>query len=135
MRSHNNQVFNHSSSNASLKTIEILKLIKQGEGIRSLPKSYHTGSVHSGAYGRMEANKPSFTITTRLNTPSVGRITHPFENRTITPREAARIQSFDDSYRFFGNITSVGIQIGNAVPPLLAFKIAERVKEFLEVGN
>jgi site-specific DNA-cytosine methylase len=51
--------------------------------------------------------------------------------KTITPREAARIQSFDDSYRFFGNITSLGIQIGNAVPPLLAKAIAEELKKHL----
>lgn len=131
MRSNKNLVYNHSSSCPSPKTIEILKLIKPGEGIKDLPKSYHTGSVHSGAYGRMDPNKPSYTITTRLNTPSVGRITHPFKHRTITPREAARIQSFDDSYRFFGNITSLGIQIGNAVPPLLAYNIAKKIKEFL----
>lgn len=131
MRSNKNLIYNHSSSTPKTNTVEILKLIKQGQGIRDLPEKYHTGSVHSGAYGRMESNKPSYTITTRLNTPSVGRITHPFEHRTITPREAARIQSFDDSYRFFGNITSLGIQIGNAVPPLLAYNIAKKIKEIL----
>lgn len=135
MRSKKNLIFNHSSSTPKASTIEILKLIKQGEGVKDLPEEYHTGSVHSGAYGRMESNKPSYTITTRLNTPSVGRITHPFEHRTITPREAARIQSFDDSYRFFGNITSLGIQIGNAVPPLLAYSIAKKIKENLIKPN
>ena len=132
MRSNNGDVYNHSSSKPSEKTIEILKQIKQGQGIRDLPKKYHTRSVHSGAYGRMDYSKPSYTLTTRLNTPSVGRITHPIEHRTITPREAARIQSFDDSYRFFGNITSIGMQIGNAVPPLLAFQIAQRISSILK---
>ncbi|MCT6904060.1 MAG: DNA cytosine methyltransferase, partial [Lactobacillus sp.] len=83
--------------------------------------------VHSGAYGRMDPNEPAYTITTRLNTPSVGRITHPIDNRTITPREAARIQSFPDHYRFLGDITTIGMQIGNSVPPLLAKKIGENI--------
>jgi DNA (cytosine-5)-methyltransferase 1 len=113
MRVENGKVFNHASSKPSDKTIEILKQIKQGQGIKDLPEQYHTKSVHSGAYGRMVSNKASYTLTTRLNTPSVGRITHPKENRTISPREAARIQSFDDSYRFFGNITSLGILVEN----------------------
>ena len=90
-----------------------------------------TKSVHSGAYGRMEYDKPAYTLTTRLNTPSVGRITHLVQNRTITPREAARIQSFPDDYRFLGDITSIGMQIGNAVPPLLAKCLGERIKKLI----
>ena len=131
MVSNNSFVYNHMSSNHKPEVIELLKLIKQGETMKDLPEKYHTKSVHSGAYGRMDYSKPAYTLTTRLNTPSVGRITHPIQNRTITPREAARIQSFPDEYRFLGDITSVGMQIGNAVPPLLAQKIAERIIEIL----
>lgn len=132
MRTSEKFIFNHVSSKPTKKTIKILSLIKEGQGIKDLPREYHTKSIHSGAYGRIDRAKPSYTITTRINTPSVGRITHPLQNRTITPREASRLQSFDDSYRFFGNITSLGIQIGNAVPPLLAKAIAEKLKSFLK---
>ncbi|MEB5952681.1 DNA cytosine methyltransferase [Enterococcus innesii] len=121
--------FNHVSSVHSEKTVEILKMIKPGETMKNLPKKFQTKSVHSGAYGRMLKNEPSYTLTTRINTPSVGRITHPVDNRTITPREAARIQSFPDSYRFIGDITTVGIQIGNSVPPLLGKAIGSSVME------
>ena len=103
--------------------------------MKDLPEKFHTKSVHSGAYGRMEYDKPAYTLTTRLNTPSVGRITHPIQDRTITPREAARIQSFPNDFRFLGDITSIGMQIGNAVPPILAQKIAEKILQILNANN
>lgn len=122
-----NLLNNHVPSKHTKKTIEILKMIKPGQTMKDLPERLRTKSVHSGAYGRMEKNQPSYTITTRLNTPSVGKITHPIENRTITPREAARLQSFPDNYKFLGNITTVGIQIGNSVPPILAKAIGDKI--------
>lgn len=133
MRSNENEIFyNHVPSKHTEKTIEILKMIKPGQTMKDLPEKLRTKSVHSGAYGRMKKNEPSYTITTRINTPSVGRITHPVEHRTITPREAARIQSFPDYYRFLGNITTVGTQIGNSVPPILAKSIGNKIIDVLE---
>ena len=105
-----------------------MKLIKEGCGLKSLESKYHTKSVHSGAYGRMDRNKPSYTITTRFDTPPVGRVTHPCLNRSITARESARLQSFDDDFIFYSSRGSIGIQIGNAVPPLLAYEIAKQIK-------
>ena len=88
-------------------------------------------SVHSGSYGRMSWDEPSATITTRFDTPSGGRFTHPEENRTITPREAARIQSFPDDFVFYGSKSSICKQIGNAVPPKLSFFIASLIKNII----
>ncbi len=124
-------LYNHDSSAHDKKIINILKLIKEGEGRNDLPEKYRTKSVHSGAYGRLERDKPSYTITTRFDTPSVGRVTHPILHRSLTPREAARIQSFDDDFIFYGGRSSIGIQIGNAVPPLLAYVIARQIKKYL----
>ena len=121
--------YNHLASVHKEKTLEILRQVKPGQTLKDLPEQYHTKSVHSGAYGRMLKDEPSYTLTTRLNTPSVGRITHPTDDRTITPREAARLQSFPDSYHFIGDITTVGIQIGNSVPPILAEKIGTSILE------
>lgn len=127
-----NKVYNHISSKHKKSTINILRKIKPGQTMKDLPEELRTKSVHSGAYGRMDPNLPAYTITTRINTPSVGRITHPYSDRTITPREAARLQSFPDDYRFIGDITTVGMQIGNAVPPLLGKVIGESVKSIFK---
>lgn len=124
-------IYNHLSSQHKPETIELLKMINEGQTMKDLPEEYRTKSVHSGAYGRMEGNSPAYTLTTRLNTPSVGRITHPKQHRTITPREAARIQSFPDRYKFLGDITSLGMQIGNAVPPLLSESIGKHLIKLL----
>lgn len=124
-------IYNHISSQHKPETIELLKMINEGQTMKDLPEEYRTKSVHSGAYGRMEGNSPAYTLTTRLNTPSVGRITHPKQHRTITPREAARIQSFPDRYKFLGDITSLGMQIGNAVPPLLSEALGKHIIKLL----
>lgn len=130
-RGKSNKLYNHQSANHDPRIIELLKNIKQGQGRINIPKYLQTKSVHSGAFGRLNKNKPAYTITTRFDTPSVGRVTHPISHRSLTPREAARIQSFDDNFVFYGNRGSVGIQIGNAVPPLLAKAIACRIREIL----
>jgi len=125
------KLYNHTASFHDDKIIQIIKLIKEGEGRNSLPDKYKTKSIHSGSYGRLDRNNPAYTITTRFDTPSVGRVTHPILNRSLTPREAARIQSFDDDFIFYGSKSSIGIQIGNAVPPLLAYAIAKQIKKYL----
>ena len=58
---------------------------------------------------------------------SNGKNNHPFLNRSITPREAARLQSFEDNYIFYGPKVAVRAQIGNAVPPLMAKAIADKI--------
>ena len=117
MRANSKIVRNHIIFNHSKIVKERIKKIKPGENWKSLKETIK--SVHSGAYGRLEWNKPAMTITTRFDTPSAGRFIHPSEHRTITVREAARIQSFPDDFIFYGNKTSICKQIGNAVPPYL----------------
>ncbi|MBS8026921.1 DNA cytosine methyltransferase, partial [Streptococcus suis] len=62
--------------------------------------------------------------------PSSLRCIHPKQNRALTSREGARLQSFPDSFQFYGSKTQVNIQIGNAVPPLLSIALADSVKRF-----
>ncbi len=79
--------------------------------------------------GRLWWDRPSATIRTEFFKPEKGRYLHPSANRVISHREAARIQTFPDSYIFEGTKTQIARQIGNAVPPVLGKAIAEYVYE------
>ena len=83
---------------------------------------------------RMDADDVSVTITTRFDTPASGKFMHPYLNRAITVREAARIQSFPDTFHFYGTKTSQMKQVGNAVPPLLAQAVAKAILKDMEMG-
>lgn len=124
-----NILYNHVATAHSNKVIERLKMIPVGSGREVLPKKYLTKSIYSGTWSRLIKNEPAVTITTRFDTPSSGRFTHPTLNRAITVREAARLQSFPDTFIFYGNKSSKMKQVGNAVPPLLAKRLAEIIKK------
>ena len=121
-----NRTTNHIKPKHKIMVVDRMNLISEGENYTKLDENIK--SVHSGSYGRLIKEEPAPTITTRFDTPSGGRFTHPFENRTLTPREGARIQSFPDNFEFIGTKTSIYKQIGNAVPPKLAFFLAEVLK-------
>lgn len=120
--SSNNGVPNHTATKHSEVAKMRMKKIQPNQNWSVLHENIK--SIHSGSYGRLDWNKPATTITTRFDTPSAGRYIHPVLDRTLTPREAARIQSFPDDYIFYGSKSSICKQIGNAVPPLLAEFIA-----------
>jgi len=80
-------------------------------------------------FGRLWWDRPSVTIRTEFFKPEKGRYLHPDLDRPITHREAARLQSFPDSFKFCGTKVQIAKQIGNAVPPLLAESIAIRIIE------
>ncbi len=127
MREGSKQVFNHRATNHSKIALERLKLIPPKGGKEFLPPEHLTKSIYSGTWERMDADDISVTITTRFDTPSSGKFTHPYLNRAITVREAARIQSFPDSFHFYGTKTSQMKQVGNAVPPMLAKAVADAI--------
>lgn len=83
-------------------------------------------------FGRLWWDRPSVTIRTEFYKPEKGRYLHPEANRSITVREGARLQTFPDDFEFAGPRTRVAPQIGNAVPPKLAYHLAEAVKSHLE---
>lgn len=123
---------NHIATTHNETAVRRIKELKPGGRRLDLAEGENIKSVHSGAYGRMRWDELSKTIITRFDTPSSGVYIHPEKHRTLTPREAARIQSFDDDFIFYGNKSSVIKQIGNAVPPLLAYYLAKVIKAIEE---
>ena len=122
---------NHTQTNHSSLAVERMNRIDNGENYTALDEQIN--SVHSGSYGRLCWDGQAPTITTRFDTPAGGRFIHPAENRTLTPREAARIQSFPDDFVFYGNKSSICKQIGNAVPPKVSYFLARLVKNIMKM--
>jgi DNA (cytosine-5)-methyltransferase 1 len=85
-------------------------------------------------FGRLWWNRPAVTMRTEFYKPEKGRYLHPEQHRPITHREAARFQSFPDTFIFSGSKIEIAKQIGNAVPPLLAARIADMVYVLLTKG-
>ena len=141
-----NKSFNHNIETASIKSeLEISRIshVPEGKSIRYerdekkfLPKKLwfnHDWSeigekrFREAKFARLDRSKPSPTIVTGSR-----MYYHPIENRYLTTREAASLQSFPAEFEFFGSITSQWTQIGNAVPPLMAEAIGDAVKKMLK---
>lgn len=121
------KLYNHMATNHSKVALEKLSMIPPEGDKSSLPKELHGKQKFATTWSRLQWDTYSPTIDTRFDTPANGRNSHPFLNRSITPREAARIQSFKDDFIFYGPKSSVCKQIGNAVPPLLAKAIGNSI--------
>lgn len=134
MRKKSIGIYNHYATNHSQLAIKRLSMIPKGKGKEALPSNHLTKSIYSGTWCRLVEDEPAMTLTTRFDTPSSGKFTHPTLNRCITVREAARLQSFPDNFVFYGTKSSQMKQVGNAVPPLLAFAIAKKIKLFIQNG-
>ena len=122
----------HKASSHSKVALDKLKLIPPEKGKEYLPKELLGKQKFSTTWSRLVWDEISPTIDTRFDTPSNGKNSHPFLNRAITPREAARLQSFKDDFYFYGSKVAVCKQIGNAVPPLLAKAIGAQICEELD---
>ncbi|MDN3619294.1 DNA cytosine methyltransferase [Polaribacter undariae] len=128
-------VFNHKARYTNDVNYEIYKRLDQGNDgtnskISDIMPYKHRNHVFKDKYFKLVADKPSRTITAHLKMDCHSHI-HPFQVRSITPREAARIQSFPDDYVFLGAYLKTYMQIGNAVPPMMARGIAKIIKEYI----
>ena len=134
------KLYNHIAPVVSKLEWEMMQHIPAGGNWKNIPEHIPSQRLvqirKSGGrttyYGRLEWNKPAFTITTYFNRLGNSSNLHPEQQRMISTREGARLQSFPDNFVFHGTKTSQYKQIGNAVPPLLARAIAETIEPFLE---
>jgi DNA (cytosine-5)-methyltransferase 1 len=119
----------HSATAHTPKMLEIIR--HSGRNIGSIPPRL-ISSGFSSCYSRLDADEPAVTITVNFVHPASNRCIHPEQDRALTPREGARLQSFDDNFVFAGNRTEITKQIGNAVPPLLGRALARSVAAILQ---
>lgn len=135
---------NHYASTLSELDLVICHAVPPGGNWKNIPESVPSlrisnirksfaegGGSRSTYYGRLHPDRPSYTMNTYFTRPGNGcHIHYDYEggqHRTLSQREAARLQSFPDNFEFKGSKTSIGTQIGNAVPPLLAYQVARHI--------
>ena len=150
LKSKTGNITEHFAQNLDEVQLERISNLKQGQTMKDLPEHLQhpsfkkraarrvmdgtptekRGGAPSGIK-RLKIDEPSLTITAA----AIREFIHPLENRYITIRECARIQTFPDDFKFYGSTSEVIQQIGNAIPPLLARTFAEHIKHigFCEV--
>lgn len=126
----------HQAARLSTINLERIKHTKEGGGRETWPSHLKLNchkkyKGHNDTYSRMAWDKPASVLTTRCISYSNGRYGHPEQNRAISLREAALLQTFPMHYKFYGTQVSKAKQIGNAVPPLMAQKIGEYFLNFI----
>lgn len=138
LRVSSNCVQNHSAARLSKVNLDRLEHIPQGGSWRDIPLDLlpegmkkAKRSDHTKRYGRLKWAGLASTILTKCD-PHWGAYFHPNQGRTLTVREAARLQSFPDWFEFKGSRTDQYVQVGNAVPPLLGRAIASVLRRISE---
>jgi len=129
MRKKSKYIYNHVAVIHKERTKQIIAMVPDGGNYKSLPKKLWSTRKVNIAWTRMNSTRPCFTIDAGHN-----HHFHYKENRVPTVRESARIQSFPDTFVFYGNKTRQFRQVGNAVPPILAQVIADKIYLILKGG-
>jgi DNA (cytosine-5)-methyltransferase 1 len=139
LRAGASRLTNHRCSGLGNTNLIRLPHIPQGGSWRDIPfdllpegMKRARRSDHTKRYGRLHPDEVGSTILTKCD-PHWGTYIHPFQDRVLSVREAARLQSFPDTVEFQGNLSEQYEQVGNAVPPLFAKAIGERVSQFLKL--
>lgn len=137
LRKDSSKIYNHGCAKLGKANLDRLKHIPQGGSWRDIPYDLLPAGLqrarrsdHTKRYGRLHPDELCSTILTKCD-PHWGSFFHPTQDRAISVREAARIQSFPDNYVFTGNLTEQFEQVGNAVPPLMAKAIGETIRKLI----
>jgi DNA (cytosine-5)-methyltransferase 1 len=141
LRGSETQVLDHEVGVLKPHHLALVRHVPQGGTWRDipphlLPERFMGGMRRTDStnlIGRLDPELPAYTINTQFRNVTTGCNTHPFEDRSLSIREGARLQTFPDRYRFSGSASSRVRQIGNAVPPLLAAVLASAVAQ--QVGG
>jgi len=129
LRGDNEELTAHQAANHTDDMVEMISHISDGGNRTEIPDEIAPSSGYHNSYSRLDSTEPAVAITSNMSKPSSARCIHPFQDRGLTPREGARLQTFPDSYRFDGGLVSVRQQIGNAVPPYLGESLGYYLKE------
>lgn len=127
-----NVVTEHRAPKNGEHLIKIMEALKDGQSKNDLPEDIRPKSGYGNTYAKLWWDKPSTTITRNFACPSSSRCIHPRDSRAMSIREGARLQSFPDSYQFYGSDGKKRLEIGNAVPPLISIAIAKEILKALE---
>ncbi len=120
--------FNHTVAGLSKENLETLKRTPKNGGNSVKVRKIYSGTGFGDSYSRMSWDKPAPTITTKFFSISNGRFSHPDEDRAISLREGATLQTFDKKYTFYTkSVQATARMIGNAVPPIFSQKIGEAI--------
>ena len=119
MRADSNVLQGHTASNHPDYLVRAISYIPDGGNRSSIPPELQPKSGFHNSYSRLNSQQPAVAVTSNMSKPSASRCIHPFQNRGLTAREGARLQSFPDSFHFHGGNVSQRLQIANAVPPRL----------------
>ncbi|MBU3105830.1 DNA cytosine methyltransferase [Clostridium gasigenes] len=130
MRKNTKQLYNHVATKHTELVKNTIALVPDGGNHKDLPEGVGGSRKFNEAWTRYSANKPSRTIDTGHRNHF-----HYKYNRVPTIRENARLQSFPDDFVFLGTKTQQNRQVGNAVPPMLAYNIAKKLMEYLNIGD
>lgn len=129
-----NELYNHYAPRLSELTLRRITALRAGQDWRDLPHDLLPEGMkrakrkdHTRRFRRMTWDGVPRSVITRFRDPKSGEYTHPEQHRTISIREAARIQSFPDRFAFEGSYSEQYDQVGNAVPPILAQAVAREV--------
>lgn len=120
MRKGSRTLQGHSASRHPAHLITAISFIPDGGNRTSIPDQYQPKSGFHNSYSRLASFLPAVAVTQNMGKPSGTRCIHPSQNRGLTTREGARLQSFPDAFHFTGSTTSQRLQVANAVPPLVA---------------
>ena len=131
IKSKNEKIYNHEVPSHKADVSHRMSFVPHGGNWQDIPEEFRVGGIHSNAYRRLDPSVPSVTIKHAYKS----MIIHPNNNRCLSIREVARLQSFKDDYIFKNSKTSQYQQIANAVPPNLSIELAKSIDEFLIKNN